>query len=229
MINNDYEQDVFAYDIETIPNMSIVHLLPEPEVKYGNVKNPELKKAKLDEAKAKQIGGMALSPFFGRICCFAVHGNKMSRYTVMEKISDETERELIKDIFSLFANKKEYQPMIITWAGKDEFDMRFLYTRAAILSVQTPVGVPSYEVMCKKFENENHIDLMTVLCGWGNRFKLDIAAQIFFGEKKLKHDFSKFIELIETGRGDEIGRYNLKDAELTYELYKRVQPLFLGV
>ena len=229
MFNNDYEQDVFAYDIETIPNTSIVHLLPEPEVKYGNTKDPEKRKVIDEKAKKKQIGSMALSPFFGRICSFAVHGNKISRYTVMEKISDETERELIKDTFSLFANKKEYQPLIITWAGKDEFDMRFLYTRAAILNVQAPAGVPSYEVMCKKFDNHNHIDLMTVLCGWGNRFKLDVAAQIFFGEKKLDHDFSKFVELIETGRGNEIGEYNLQDAKLTYDLYKRVQPLFLGV
>lgn len=185
---------------------------------------------KIKEAKDEQISGMALNPFYGRICSYAVYGNegRISKYSVLTEINDKQETNLIKDIFREFANTNTTSPTIITWNG-EKFDLRFLYTRAVILGIELPSGCVSFRTMTKRYENENHIDLMTVLHNYGAYGSLENAAYAILGEKKLDHDFSKFIELIETGQGDEIGRYNLKDAELTYRLYKRVQPLFLGV
>ena len=231
MILQSSESNEIGFDIETVKDVDMIDKLPDPKVKYGNTKDPGKRKIMDEKAKGKQVADMALNPFYGRICSYAIYGNegRISKYSVLTEINDKQETNLIKDIFLEFANTNTTAPTIVTWNG-EKFDMRFLYTRAVILGItELPSGCVSFRTITKKYENENHIDLMTVLHNYGVYGSLENAAYAILGEKKLDHDFDKFIELIETGRGDEIGRYNLQDAKLTYNLYKRVQPLFLGV
>jgi DNA polymerase elongation subunit (family B) len=223
----------FAFDIETCPNNDVLHLLPKPTVKFGNTKDPAKRLEKEKEAKQKQIEDMALNPFFARICSYAVYGTTVandtfSTYQVVESLSDNNERKLIESIFLMFSNTNTTAPLIITWNGTD-FDMRFLYTRAALLGVSIPSGFHCFDEITAKYKNEHHVDLMKVLCNYGQRLKLDVAAEMFLGEQKLDHDFSKFVELIESGKGDEIGKYNLQDTKLTYEIYQKVKPYFINI
>lgn len=230
MILHSSDSCEIGFDIETVKDVDMIDKLPKPKVKYGNTKDPAKRKIMDEKAKEKQIADMALNPFYGRICSYAIYGNegKISKYSVMNKVNELEEIRLINEIFQDFANTNTIAPTIITFKG-EKFDLRFLYTRAVILGIELPSGCVSFKTMTKRYENENHIDLMTILYNYGEYGSLENAAYAILGEKKLDHDFSKFIELIETGRGNEIGEYNLQDARLTYELYKRVQPLFLGV
>ena len=51
-----------TFDIETIPNTSMLDRMPKPEVKAGNVKDPAKIAEKTAAARAEQIEKMALSP-----------------------------------------------------------------------------------------------------------------------------------------------------------------------
>ena len=104
------------------------------------------------------------------------------------------------------------------------FDMRFLYIRAAILNIPVPAGCFKLSQLIRKYTHIPHTDLERYLSNWEpHRISLDNAANIFLGKKKIEHDFTKFISLIETGKSDEIGVYNLCDAELTYNLFKKLK------
>ena len=230
MILQSSDSCEIGFDVETVKDVDMIDKLPDPKVKYGRTTDPGKRKIMDEKAKEKQIADMALNPFYGRICSYAIYGceGRISKYSVLTEINDKQETNLIKDIFLEFANTNTIAPTIITWNG-EKFDMRYLYTRAVILGIELPSGCVSFKAMTKRYENENHIDLMTVLHNYGVYGSLENASYAILGKKKLDHDFSKFIELIETGQGNKIGEYNLQDAKLTYELYKRVQPLFLGV
>jgi DNA polymerase elongation subunit (family B) len=220
--------EVFSFDIETIPNHTMVDQLPEPEVKYGNTKDPAKREALEVKAKEEQISRMALNPFYGRICSYAVYGFGISECSVIKETAQEEEILLISEIFQLFQKRNTRQPTIITWNG-EKFDMRYLYTRAAILGVVRPIGVLPFNEMCKRYNNYNHIDLMTTLCNYGKFESLNNASKVFLGEQKIDCDVTKLAEIINSGQGDEIKRYNLQDAKLTYKLYLMIKPYFLDV
>lgn len=210
-----------SWDIETIPNVDLIDSLPEPEVALGNVKDPEKISAKIAEAKQKQIDKMALSPFYGRICSFATFGANGGLYKTIMEISDAAEIEIVSEMLELFQIGEEGTNLIITWNGYN-FDFPFVYLRAALLKIPLPPNCPSLRYWQKKFSNNPHCDMMQELSGWGKEKMcgLDEAGKRFLGKSKTPHDFTKFIELIKSGKGDEIGIYNLGDAETTYELYQ---------
>lgn len=214
----------FGLDFETIPNKNLVEALPEPEYKYGNTKDEDKRKVIEKEQKQKQIDDMALSPFYGRICSYAVYGPHIQKYHTIDEISDAAEIELINEVFELLTVKDNEVPRVVTWRGND-FDLPFLYIRAAILNVPVPVGCLRLQQMIRRYSTVPHCDLERVISNWGTKMtSLDFVASSFLGEKKMEHDFSKFIEQIETGKSHEIGIYNLKDAELTYRSFEKLQP-----
>ena len=59
-----------TFDIETIPNTSMLDRLPKPKAATGNLKDPAKIAEKEAAARAEQIEKMALSPLYGRICCW---------------------------------------------------------------------------------------------------------------------------------------------------------------
>lgn len=214
---------MFAFDIETIPNEAMIEHLPEPEVKLGNIKDIEKIKAKAAEAKQKQIDSMALNPFYGRICSAAFYDpDDYQGYKTIDEISDAAELDLLDYIFDRIKFTETTSPTIITWCGMS-FDLPFVYTRAALLNYRLSPKCPGLQYWIKRYTHSPHCDIERILSNWGVKsFRLDEVANAFLGESKLNHDFSKFIELINGGKGHEIGIYNLKDAELTYKLYDKL-------
>lgn len=214
----------FALDIETIPNKNMVEALPEPEYKYGNTKDPDKRKVIEDETKQKQIDNMALSPFYGRICSYAVYGPHIKKYHTVDEISDAAEIELINEIFDLLTVTTTEVPRVITWRGND-FDLPFIFIRAAIMNVFIPAGCLRLQQMVKRYITAPHCDLERVISNWGQKMvSLNFVASSFIGEKKIEMDVTKFVEMIETGKSHDIGIYNLKDAELTYRCFDKLQP-----
>lgn len=214
-----------SIDIETIPNNDLIQSLPEPEIAIGNIKDPAKIEEKRKEAKQKQIDKMALSPFYGRICSFSACGESEKYFKVIPEISDAAEIELVSHILeSLIVGAPETN-RIITWNGYS-FDFPFIYKRAACLKIPLPAGCPGLGYWTRKYSQNPHCDLMQELAGWQteNRVGLDEAGKQFLGVGKSEHDFTKFITMIQEGNGNEIGTYNLGDAELTYNVYNFLSP-----
>lgn len=214
-----------AMDLESIPNKSMVDQLPEPEVALGNVKDPAKIEEKIKEAKKKQIDKMALNPFWGRICSFSMHGETESFFKVIPDISDASEIELVSFILEKLVIGQGDENNIITWNGHG-FDFPFIYKRAALLNIPLPQYCPSLKYWTRKYSQSPHCDLMQEFCGWSTEGKtnLDLAGKMFLGAGKTKRDYSEYINLIESGQGELIGLDNLCDTQITFNLYKKLEP-----
>jgi len=214
-----------AFDIETIPNKNIVELMPEPEVALGNTKDPEKIKEKIAEAKQKAIDKMALSPLFGRICSFSFYGEDEKKFEVIPEISDAAEIELVTHILeNLCIGNPDGTNTIVTWNGFN-FDFPFVYKRAAMLKIEMPRNCPGLKYWTRKYANDVHIDLMQEFSGWGKEqmSNLDIIGKMILGRGKTARNYSTYIELIESGKGELIGLDNLCDTGITYDLYNHLK------
>jgi DNA polymerase elongation subunit (family B) len=214
---------VIAFDIETIPDVRKVDALPEPEAP-GNYKDPEKIAHYVYAEKMKQVEKMALSPWTGRICSIATWSDYQSdrNYYTMMAVDDKEETVIIEEALELFVIHQGYHPKVLTWNGW-EFDLPFLFIRAMLLGVKLPAGLPPLKAFQKKYDSTLHIDVMQEISMWRGRMSLENAARELLGQKKADLDFREFPALIAAGNYDVIGRYNLRDAELTFEIYKKCQ------
>ena len=210
-----------AFDIETIPDESKIHLLQEPEVKFGNTKDHEKRKMMINEAKNKQIEKMGLNPFFARTASSSFFGDTCKEFMVICDISDSDEIDLLNFIFDRLMNSD----VIVTYNGM-EFDFRFIYLRAIILKIELPDQFPKLEYWTRRYTVVPHCDLFKVLNNWKSYSKgdlsLDTAAKIIVGKGKTQRDYNTYLDLIKSGEGEKIGLDNLCDVELTYNLYQRL-------
>lgn len=214
-----------AFDLETIKNKDLLCSLPEPEVKFGNTKDPEKRRVMIEEAKVTQVEKMGLSPITGRICSFSFHGDNESMFEVIPEATDAAEIELINHIFEHFVIEtstiSREESKIITWNGFN-FDFPYVYKRAAMLRVELPAGCPGLKYWTHRYSNDVHCDLMQELSGWniGDSISINYAGLSFLGRGKTKRDYETYVDLIESGQGDLIGLDNLCDTTLTYDLYQ---------
>ena len=104
MILHSSDSCEIGFDIETVKDVDMIDKLPKPKVKYGNTKDPAKRKIMDEKAKGKQVADMALNPFYGRICSYAVYGNegRISKYSVLTEINDSAETNLINSNFAYF-------------------------------------------------------------------------------------------------------------------------------
>jgi len=221
---------MFALDIETIPNKSMVSFLPKPEVALGSLKDPEKIKAKVDAATLKQVEKMGLEPETGRICSFSVYGDLEENryYEVIREISDYEEKVLITKILNVLRLGMSNNPMlIITWNG-NSFDFPYIYKRAAILGVELPTNTPGLTFWTKRYSHAPHCDLMQWWVNWYGGKKLDFIGTLLFGEGKIERDYSTYVNLIESGKQNQIGEDNICDTKLTFDIYNKVRKYFFS-
>ena len=217
--------NTIAFDIETIPNTSLIDRLPEPEVKTGNLKDQAKIAEKIEEAKKAQIEKMALSPLYGRVCCWCAHDSETDTTTgsCINADTDAEETEVIERAFLLFSKFK-----VITYNGSS-FDLPFLYRRAVILGIDpNEFSAPTLAEMLKRYDNNKHLDLMQVWCGYGQFEKLDTLSALILNDHKVEIDFHDFPELIKTEEGrNRILTYCAHDVELTGQLYNRIRGILI--
>lgn len=218
-----------ALDIETAPNALMIDHLPEPDVKTGNLKDPEKIAAKIDEAKASQVSKMALDPLYARIICASVVSDDISQTRMAcELDSDDVERSIVEWILEILG---EDQVRLVTWNGVG-FDLPMIYKRALCLGlVPSHYGAPPLTAWTKRYDNDRHIDLMKVFAGWGScdYAKLDTVAAVVLGESKNEVDVTTFEEMIKTEEGrQKICDYCEKDTALTYSLFKKMQGVLFA-
>lgn len=207
---------IYSLDIETIPNHDLVDKMPEPEIKTGNLKDPEKIKEKKDEARQKQIEEMALNPLFGRVLCFAVQSDDAPFGQIIAEATDEQESALLTKLLTAFETDAL---RLVTWNGK-EFDLPFIYKRAAILGVQH--NAPSVSHWTKRYDKENHVDLMKEWDQYSpsKHTSLEIFSRFVLGQEKTDIDVTEFVTLMQTEEGrTKILNYCKQDAVLTYEGY----------
>lgn len=212
-----------AWDIEIVPDENKIALLPEPEVKLGNTRDPEKIAEKIKEAKDKQIEKMGINPLFGRVCSSAFFGDEQNEYKVIDKITDAEEIELLNYTFDNLLKSN----IIITFNGM-EFDFRYIYIRAAILKMELPMLYPQLSHWVKRYTIIPHCDLYKVLNNWapyssGSGMNLDTVGRVMLGSGKTDRNYSEYLDLLKNGKGDRIGRDNICDVEITYNLYKKLK------
>lgn len=208
-----------SFDIETIPNSSMVKYLPEPEAP-GKIKDPQKIAAAIAEKKKKSIDEMALSPLWGRVCSFVMYNEDGEVSDVLKSESAIAEKDLIEKIlFNLVVGGQKVNTFV-TWNGVN-FDFPFVYKRAAILRAEIPCGCPALAYWIKRYQHTVHIDMMQEFSGW-NSYKadsLDNAGIAFYLKGKSERDYSEFAGLIRTGKVNDILEANRNDAILTYNIY----------
>jgi hypothetical protein len=181
---------LLALNIETQPDPARIDMLPAPDVKVGNLKDPAKIAAKQKKAIEQQQAKMALDPMFGMILCvtFAYH-NEAGEFQCVTKFQDKTvlESVLLKWIW------KQIDKMgraLVTFNGAG-FDIPFLTRRSLLHNIKAPV------INCNKYRtadpfNAEHIDVMQVLhqseIGFGQSNPLSVSrnlayyAQMILGE-----------------------------------------------
>lgn len=212
-----------AFDIETIPDEAVVAMLPEPEIS-AVIKDPVKIEVARAGKKLEQREKMGLDPFTGRICSFSFHGESRSFFKVIQEISDAAEIELISELLCNLEVGGAEPNELITWNGYS-FDFSYIYKRAAILRIEPPRGLPPLRYWTKKYSSDPHCDLMQELAGWdiSKRLNLDFAGKRLIGRGKTQRDYLTYVDLIKSGKGDQIGLDNLCDTQLTFDIYKAVE------
>ena len=218
-----------AFDIETIPNESIIPDLPPPEVAYGNAKDPAKRKEKEEEAKQKQLDTLGLSPLTGRVCCGAFYGTDKKEFRAITEPTDTAEIVLLnwifETIFQITEGGDHNNGIIVTHNGMT-FDFRFIFIRAMILKIELPKMFPPLSHWTKKYTRVPHCDTLRELTNWSSDTKgwnLDATGRAILGRGKTTRDYSTYLDLIENGEGAQIGIDCLCDTNLTFDIYQQMK------
>lgn len=215
-----YEENAIAIDIETVPDLSKIDMLPEPEID-SRLKDPEKIEAVKEKKREQQIAEMGLSPYTGRVCAYAVYGENVSISDFISEIENENEIALIS---AIIAYLREANPLV-TFNGIS-FDIPFIYSRAMLLGVNAAPYSVSY--WSRRYSVKPHFDVRMVLSQWNSYAKgnLDFYGKMVLGEEKEEPDYTQFIEMIENGKGNEIAKSCLQHTELTFNLFQKIEPYF---
>jgi len=194
-----------ALDIETAPTPEQLALIPQPEVKTGNLKDPAKIKEKEDGARAEQLSKAALDPHFSRILAVALAhperaGFPISRVIIRDRTGnaadqDAAERDLLCQVWQVLGASAD---QIVTFNGAG-FDIPYLMRRSLLLGVR-PVRIEiDRHVVCDPASS--HLDVFQLLQRWevGNGFvgnplsishTLQFYAAVILG-KKPPYDVDK--------------------------------------
>lgn len=140
----------YVFDIETGPlgENELLEVMPpfDPsKVKMGNIKDPEKREAKLEDAELAHFNNFrekaALSPLTGRVIVIGVYDIADNRMDLIH--SDSSEEELLKSWWSLVTDVL-YSESMLVGVNIFGFDLPFLAQRSWALGVPIPPGVISY-------------------------------------------------------------------------------------
>lgn len=220
-MSNINVNNVVAFDLETIANMSVLKLLPPVEAK-ANLKDPEKIRLDIEQKEKDRLDKMGLNPHHNMICCFAWCNGKDSGTIMLEEESNEAERDLLIKAWKLLSNYSYF----VTFNGI-EFDVPTMNLHSFFLAIK-----PSVNISLRKYYIENHVDLRAVLGNW-NSFapgNFDYYLKRIFGIGKPDDiDGSMVQHYWNQGDKDKISKYGKLDAENTFKLYQYAKKYHLMV
>ena len=182
-------------DIETIPDRKMTKYLPEPDVKYGNLKDEAKREEKRQDAVMKQLQDMTLNPLTASVVAAVVVGEGVVVSEILVEKKGFSEWECLDLILEHLRLTGKNNPTIITWNGT-AFDIPFLYKRALIhdriLKTEKKElmrNLPPLAYWSKRYTVTPHCDLPLVWGGWTADAKytsLESVALPLLHEEKLK-------------------------------------------
>lgn len=216
------------FDIETCayPFESLSESQQEYLLRYSE------KEAEVDKKSQKRddaIRYLSLYPLTAKIIAIAIyHVEKEKTYVYYESSESEewnaeeknvcykglSEKEMIQSFWRIV----DFTDQVITFNGRN-FDIPFLMMRSAMLQVR-----PSKNLMGKRFDSHNHIDLLEQFTFYGitRKFNLDFYCHAFGVDSPKSKGISgmEVKTLYEAGRIKDIAVYCGEDVSATYKLYK---------
>ena len=195
-------------DIETQADESMIDLLPEPKID-SRLKDEEKIETAINEARAKQVSEMALSPLWGKIACVGLYNLEDDTF---EFISGD-EKSILEKIMPLFMKYR-----VVTYNGKG-FDIPFIFKRAFKYNMGK---MDLLKLLTNKYKSELHVDIMADFCEFGKFEKLDTLARVYLGTKKVDFDVTTIKDLVKTPKGlKQLKEYCKQDVMITKDLYNK--------
>lgn len=204
-------------DIETIPNPDMLKMLPEPAID-SRLKDPaKVAQARID-AKDAQLAKMALSPLTGKVACIG-YFDDTNGFTQMATLdAPDSEKTILDNFYEILTT-----PIVpITYNGK-AFDIPFIFKRGIMLGC-TWATIPEMKRFTDRYKSgDNHIDVMTEFCSYGEYEKLDNLSRYILGYGKPEFDVTQIAFLMKTPEGcKQVTDYCLADCEITWKLAKKM-------
>jgi len=216
------------FDIETCayPVESLSESQQEYLFRYSEKETEEDKKSqKRDDA----IRYLSLYPLTAKTIAIAIyHVEKEKTFVYYESnVSEEwvneeknisykglSEKEMIQSFWRIV----DFTDQVITFNGRN-FDIPFLMMRSAMLEIR-----PTKNLMGKRFDSSNHIDLLEQFTFYGvtRKFNLDFYCHAFgVASPKAKGVSGMEVKnLYEAGRIKDIAVYCAEDVNATSKLYR---------
>ena len=174
-----------------------------------------------------------------QIILISLFGEDFKKVFALGKITSLDYVECARDEAELIEKFKDavkvHSPDYLVGYFSDGFDLPYLKRRAEINNLKLDLGLDSEPIKIHKTRGAEisgiiHIDILSFIRNiLGNSLKVDsfslnTIATALLGEKKEKIDFKTFVDISGKESFEELYRYGLKDAELTYKLCKKVLP-----
>lgn len=216
-----FDIETCAYPIESLSESQQEYLL-----RYSEKETEEERKSqKRDDA----IRYLSLYPLTAKIIAIGIyHVEKERTYVYYECDKPEEWEAEDKNIFYKGLKEREmiqsfwrivdFTDQVITFNGRN-FDIPFIMMRSAILEIH-----PTKNLMGKRFDSTNHIDLLEQFTFYGTtrKFNLDFYCHSFGIESPKSKGISgmEVKNLYEAGRIKDIAVYCGEDVNATFKLYK---------
>lgn len=206
---------ILAFDLETIPDLSMIHLLPPVSINK-TLKDPEKKAADILEKTEAQREMMGLEPMFNSACCIGWCNGESANAFMLNDYPGE--KELLEAWWE-FIRIGEYTHFD-TFNGR-AFDMRCLLLHGMKHGVR-----PSVDIDNGRYNRGNHTDLKLILSGDSPfaKGKLDLYAKVFLNDHKTEGIDGKMVaDYWQIGAYDMVKKYCIKDCRITYALGKKAR------
>ncbi len=182
-------------DLETKADKRLLEIYNSNLSAPKNYKDEEKIKEWFATKKAESEKALATDPDYAEIACIGVK-------------EDEEPTKLVnmKELGELLTKHK----MLVTFNGKG-FDLPVIIKNGVKQGLDLPYR--DLRIYQKKWQAEQHIDLMEFISNGADWKSLDEYLQIYLGIKKTEIDFA-------TCTQEELEKHCLEDVENTYKLYK---------
>jgi len=216
-----FDIETCAYPFESLSESQQEYLLRYSEKETED----ERKSQKRDEA----IRYLSLYPLTAKVIAVGIyHVEKEKTFVYYESNEHEewmneeknisykglSEKEMIQSFWRIL----DFTDQVITFNGRN-FDIPFLMIRSAILEIR-----PTKNLMGKRFDSSNHIDLLEQFTFYGTtrKFNLDFYCHAFGVASPKSKGISgmEVKNLYEAGRIKDIAVYCAEDVNATSKLYK---------
>jgi len=224
---------IAGFDVETIPDERIEF---DPEsVKYGNMKDPDKRAAKLQEVKEAFAKNLSVNPATCQVCTFVGVTYDTEKKQTIESIDlqwginddewDLPEEMIINEGWDFIKRCYRGRIPLVSFNGIG-FDLPVMFVAAMRLDVA--VENATYQALTNKWEgNRHHYDLMLMLSGWNRERweKLNFWLKRFdIGQKTEGMDGSQVWPAFQAGEYKKILEYCKGDVLSVCKLMVRVAP-----